>query len=250
MMKYLCFLFFCLLLFHVQADAQEISGKVVYSEVVNLEKMMRDNDRPMTRRFEMPKERTSTMVLYLDGEETLYTKYEDPEAEEDVYEHGGRRFMFRMHRDEGKVYRNLGDSSFIEERNLLDKKFLIQGPPKAIEWKMTPDQMQVGSYLCLKATADDTSGTIIAWFTPQIPVSAGPSYFGGLPGLILHVDINGGERTLTATEIDLDGVEEGVIEKPGKGKAVSREEFEEIVRQKREEMQEMQGGDRRHIIFH
>ena len=28
---------------------------------------------------------------------------------------------------------------------------------------------------------------IVAWYTPQIPVSHGPAEFGGLPGLILEL---------------------------------------------------------------
>ena len=27
-----------------------------------------------------------------------------------------------------------------------------------------------------------------AWFTPEIPVSTGPSMYGGLPGLILEIN--------------------------------------------------------------
>ena len=30
---------------------------------------------------------------------------------------------------------------------------------------------------------------IVAWYTPQIPVSHGPAEFGGLPGLILELKV-------------------------------------------------------------
>ncbi len=45
----------------------------------------------------------------------------------------------------------------------------------------------------------DTSNVIV-WFTPAIPVSAGPDYEGQLPGLILQIDING-NTTYKAIEV-------------------------------------------------
>ena len=28
---------------------------------------------------------------------------------------------------------------------------------------------------------------VVAWFTPEIPIATGPSWYGGLPGLILEI---------------------------------------------------------------
>ena len=41
--------------------------------------------------------------------------------------------------------------------------------------------------------------TISAWYTPQIPVSAGPGNYHGLPGLILEV--NDGSETVICSKI-------------------------------------------------
>ena len=32
------------------------------------------------------------------------------------------------------------------------------------------------------------------WFTPEVPVSSGPAGYGGLPGLIVFVDVNEGKK--------------------------------------------------------
>ena len=248
-MKTQVLLFFCLIPF--LAISQEVGGKILYTETVNLEKIMaaRQSDRPMPPGFEFPKERSHAMVLLVDGTESLYVNNKEAE-EEEIAEQGGRSSMFRMMREERRVYQNTADSTFIEETDFMQKKFLINGPPDAYQWKMTSEQMQVGSYLCLKAVAGDTSETIEAWFTPQIPVHVGPAHYGGLPGLVLHVNINDGERTITATEINLEGIEADAIIKPEKGKEVTREEFREIVAEKRAEMREMhQGEGGRHIFI-
>ena len=47
---------------------------------------------------------------------------------------------------------------------------------------------------------DDTSA-IVAWFTTDIPVSAGPEVQGQLPGLILSLETNNGRTVYTALEI-------------------------------------------------
>ena len=107
---------------------------------------------------------------------------------------------------------------------------------------MTGDQKMVGDYLCQKATFSDSTENIVVWFTPMIPVSTGPSDYFGLPGLILHVDINEGERLITAQGIDLKSLEEGDIIRPTEGKNISSEDFAELRDKKMEEMQQERGG--------
>jgi GLPGLI family protein len=64
---------------------------------------------------------------------------------------------------------------------------------------------------------------VVVWFTPAIPVSAGPDYEGQLPGLILQVDING-NTTYKAIEVS-QKADIAAIKEPKKGKKVTAEEF-------------------------
>ena len=75
---------------------------------------------------------------------------------------------------------------------------------------------------------------ITAWYTPQIPVSAGPNTYYGLPGLIL--ELNAGRTTMLCTEVTISSQEVLEIEEPNKGKEVSREEYIKIVKVKTEEL--------------
>ena len=76
----------------------------------------------------------------------------------------------------------------------------------------------------------------MAWFTPSIQVPTGPDNFGMLPGLILEVNINDGETIMTAKEVTMKEVDKEILKEPTKGKEVTQEEFEEIVKKKTEEM--------------
>ncbi|WP_298900266.1 GLPGLI family protein [uncultured Psychroserpens sp.] len=84
---------------------------------------------------------------------------------------------------------------------------------------------------------------VTAWYTPQIPVSAGPADYHGLPGLILEVQ---SDRTvMLCTKIVMNPQEKEAIDKPEKGDIVTREEYNKIMKDKIQEMREMYGGRNR-----
>jgi GLPGLI family protein len=90
---------------------------------------------------------------------------------------------------------------------------------------------------------NDTTN-IVAWFTGDIPVSAGPEVQGQLPGLILALDMNDGRVVYKATEISLKA-DVASIKEPTKGKKVTPDEY---VKEREKMMTEMQknnqGGGR------
>ena len=77
---------------------------------------------------------------------------------------------------------------------------------------------------------------VTAWFTPEIPVKTGPADYYGLPGLIL--ELNAGRTTMLCTEIAINPEESVSIAVPSKGKKVSRDEYNKIIKQKSEELRE------------
>lgn len=84
---------------------------------------------------------------------------------------------------------------------------------------------------------------VTAWYTPQIPVSAGPSEYYGLPGLILEVIAD--KTVMLCTKIVMNPQEKESIERPDKGDVVTREEYNKIMKDKISEMREMYGGRNR-----
>lgn len=239
-----CFTF---LLISSTLTAQNTSGEIVYLDKVNNHKTLPPEREALKDRI--PEFRETKKILYFNAKEALYTnKPKDKADKAKQQEFQGERRRRRGGRfgrgsNNNKFYTNFAEGSSVDSRNFFGRDFLIQGTRKALKWKITGEQKQVGAYLCQKATFQDTSQNIEVWFTPMIPVSSGPDDFFGLPGMILHMDFDDGIRQITATDISLKALAENQISLPSKGKEVSSEEFKKIRTEKMKEMQE-EFGDR------
>lgn len=116
----------------------------------------------------------------------------------------------------------------------MTRLFVIEEDIMKWDWKPGTEQSKILGYLCMSAKAVKGDNTITAWFTPQIHTLAGPALYGGLPGLILAVDING-ENVFLATEVDLNPPGEEIFRKPSEGKKMKSKSFQQLVDQKIEQ---------------
>ena len=216
-----------------------------------------------------------TFILNFDQTASIYSeqqKLEQPGQE------GGFR-MGSMMGGGGTHYKNIKEKVFSVDREFFGKEFLIKDSLPKLTWKLEGESKQIGSYLCYKATAirpvessdfrnfrkkkeeitaekkqDSVKKTtqatnfmdqwempseiaITAWYTPEIPISQGPENYHGLPGLIL--EISDGKTTILCSKVVLNTKEKKEIKAPSKGKVVSQTQYDKIVKEKMEEMQEM-----------
>lgn len=82
------------------------------------------------------------------------------------------------------------------------EEYVVEGPLENIEWTLVEDSTKnVLGYDCIMATTDYHGRKWTAWFTPEIPVQAGPWKLIGLPGLILEADADNGVYSFVATGI-------------------------------------------------
>ena len=84
--------------------------------------------------------------------------------------------------------------------------------------------------------------TIVAWYTPQIPISNGPEQSYGLPGLIL--ELNTKNTTMLCSKIVLNPEKKDKIIRPTKGDVVSKKEYTDMVQFKMQEMRDNRGRSR------
>lgn len=101
------------------------------------------------------------------------------------------------------VYKNHTDRLLIGRATLSARnEYLIEESQTTIEWRISTERREVSGFQSIKATATMPNGLpVIAWFTPDIPINDGPYRFWGLPGLILYVDVNNGQRIFSATSV-------------------------------------------------
>ena len=82
------------------------------------------------------------------------------------------------------------------------EQYVVEEPIENIDWTLSEDSLKnVLGYDCIMATADYHGRKWTAWFTPEIPLQAGPWKLAGLPGLILEADADNGVYSFVATGI-------------------------------------------------
>lgn len=141
------------------------------------------------------------------------------------------------------AYTDLTDESYVEVREFLGRSFRIPTERPSFAWKLTGEAATFLGYPVYQAIATEDSTTIEAWFTPDIPVSAGPAQYGGLPGLILTLAVDSNRVVYTAKAVDTTTAVES-IRAPSEGSKVTRAEYDKIVAEKQEEMAKARRGRR------
>ena len=212
----------------------QTSGTIKYQETRKLD-IHFDGDMPPPPG--LPTEHKNTTLLFFTETASLYqndTAQIDNMNIERETEDGGMIFM-QMAPPDNKVYCDFTTKTMIEKRDFMQRQFLIEKPLVAEGWKLTGKQKMILNYPCSEAVKTDSLGTTTIWYTPAIPVSSGPFYYVGLPGMVLEVNINNGEQVITALSVDKQ-VETALIVKPKDGKKVTDEEFNKIVEEKLKEM--------------
>jgi GLPGLI family protein len=89
-------------------------------------------------------------------------------------------------------------------RNVFESDYYLKDSIKKFEWKITGEVREIAGFECKKAvTKICDSVVVVAFYTDQIPVNAGPENFNGLPGMILGIAIPRLASTWFATKLEL-----------------------------------------------
>lgn len=193
-----------LLLSSITTKAQNIEGTVRYLCTSNWSKMMMHVDyiSKIQRERNMymwgsRSEWKSYTVLHFNSSTTKYENSEEA-AEPEAESWSGRKQVFFMKRD-------FANNTLFDGVTILGKTYLIHDTINPPVWKILNDMKEVAGHICMNAKLTDTMRmqTTEVWFALDIPISAGPDRFYGLPGMILEVNINDGALIMTADKIDL-----------------------------------------------
>lgn len=70
---------------------------------------------------------------------------------------------------------------------IISDEFLLGDAKCENKWNITDEKKKIGEYECRKATLDKGGRKWTAWFTTDLPHSAAPSDFVGLPGVVIEL---------------------------------------------------------------
>ncbi len=174
--------------------------------------------------------------LYVKGAETKYNDpYESVERDDDGYSWRKEKYM---------IFRNYEQNTIRDIIDQSGKTYLVEDSISMPNWKVLNEMKEVAGHLCMNAMIEDSlrEQKIVAWFALDMPLSAGPERFCGLPGIILELDVNNGALLISADQIDLKPLTtELEYPKKIKGKKVSDAEFKAMnnkkIAEKRKEEQ-------------
>jgi len=235
-----------------------LAGTITYQQVLhysfeNIEKAHGDNARTQDWITSLPKEGITVQVLNFNSKLALF---EEDDSEKEATPVGLQRALMAESSLKPaspvvqKVYHDFDKNQRLEQLEYMTRIFLVQSEIEAVAWKLGSEKKKVLEYTCMNATVTLDDQEIVAWFSPEIPVSLGPSFFGGLPGLILAVERNG-ETAYVATSVKLSPPAEESMVKPDKGSKVTQEEFVAIQEEKEKERKEnSQGENSQGDFFH
>jgi GLPGLI family protein len=207
-----------------------------------------------------------TYKLTFNKTESFFKEDEKLDAMSGATDSWGKNFT------QGAQYKNVKENTLVQDQEFYGKKFLVKDKLQKIDWQMGTETKQIGNYTCFKAAAlipsdeltwfefswdklrssepqADSTGAIkapevkmtqvVAWYTPQIPVSHGPSEFWGLPGLILEVSAD--NKTMLCSKIVLNPKDRLKIEAPDKGKEINKEDYQATIAEKMKEFRNSRG---------
>jgi GLPGLI family protein len=214
----------------------------------------------------MPKSRTDKFELTFGNNQSLWKHIDEDDNTDEINGNGMQIRMVGPGQND-IVFHDFTAAKKVEQRDMMDKKFIVTDSIRKMNWKLTGETQTILGHLCQKAVAQRTgkrtqmtmdngkmerkeindTTNIIAWFTPDIPVPAGPEVQGQLPGLILLLDMNDGRMVYKAIDLQTKA-DVATIKEPTKGKKVTPDEFTKEREKMMEEMQKNNQGGGNRII--
>lgn len=234
------------------AAAQVVFGQVAEGVIHYETKINMHRNIPAERegmKTMIPEFRTVKNQLFFNATETLYKPVIEDEQEEWS---GGGGMRMRFSAPQSETYVNTESQIRTVLQEFMGKKYLVEDTLKMLPWKFGTETKTILGYECKQAyfteevkitmgTQEETRNVeITAWYTDKIKPFLGPDRYNTLPGTVLALDINGGERVTLAVKIENRPLKKNELKAPSSGTKVTQEEYQKMVSEQMEKMR--QGG--------
>ena len=208
-------------------------GVITYETKVNVHRNLPKEREAM--KSMIPEFRTSKDQLAFNDMQSLYTPIIEDE-EEDV--NGGGGMVMRFNRPQVEIYFDQATSKRVMLQEFMGKKYLIEDSLKIQPWKFGTETKTVNNYECRQASYynEERKQNVTVWYTDKLRPFLGPEGFNTLPGAVMMVDINDGERTITAKNIDMRSLKKNEMKIPSGGTKTTEAEYRKMVNEQMERM--------------
>lgn len=216
---------FILLLFVSLSTFSQTSGKITYEIVLGDDprELLRDLD---TQRLRTAQALSSDLIfnLYFNKDQSFF------EIENLPNDYSMYSVLFTSAATKPKYshYSDLKNQTFAYGfyYKFYGKDFILEDAAN-YNWEITNEEKIIDNLITIKAlglTRDKQR--IEAWFTPEIPVSAGPENFMGLPGLILELQL--GYTKYVCKKIEFTKAYNSKIIKPTGAEIINYKTYDEL----------------------
>jgi GLPGLI family protein len=210
-------------------SAQKLEGEITYEKTYHWTRIYsrltflsnEEKDR-MKMTWGKDDEYKKDMKLYFNENKTFYSY--PPNQEND----GG----WSWNEKDFRIYRDQQNEKKTDVIEMLGKTYIVEDSIKVPKWKVMNKIKEIAGYMCMMAVTEDTikDQKITAWFADNLPVTAGPELYGGLPGMILELDINDGDITVTAKKVEMKTITEEIgVPKKLKGKKITNQQYDQLL---------------------
>jgi GLPGLI family protein len=205
---------------------QTTEGVITYEVKVNMHRRLPPDREGMKEM--MPEFNIHSDQLFFNEKESLYKPV--IEEEDDFADEGGNVRM-RFMRPEAEYYFNHSASKCVRLQEFMGKKYLIEDSLKITPWKFGSEVKTINGYECRQATLyiEDRKQNIVAWYTDKLRPYMGPENFNTLPGTVIQIDMNNGERVITAQKIEKRTLKKGELKIPSGGTKITEKEFRKMM---------------------
>ena len=211
-----------LLISAVKAQTNFLStGKIVFEKKLSQHRMIDEDDDnegesewKTQLKKQMPKFVNDYYELYFTPTKTVYRLKEEIPT---------NKYLWGTKPSEDDVtVQDLENNKLSVRREVYEETFVIEDTLRHLNWRIYNETRDIAGFECKKAVAKICdSVVVVAFFTDQITVNAGPESFSGLPGMILGLAVPRLGTTWYATRVEVTPPTVAQLTPKRKGKKVN-----------------------------